>query len=183
MPLSKPTERKLIHTREIRCHGYQRDDGLWDIEGRITDTKTYSFSNDDRGSINAGDPLHDMLIRLTIDQDMLIHEAEASTEASPFSLCGNVTPNFAELKGLKISVGWRRAVQEKMGRALGCTHLVDMLLGPMAVTAFQTLSLLRRKSPHGKLAEKPPPLLNTCHAFASDSPVVKRRWPLHYAGK
>ena len=184
MPLSKPADRKLMHTRDIRCHGYQREDGLWDIEGRIVDTKTYSFANDDRGRINAGDPLHDMVIRLTIDDDMVIHAAEASTESAPFSICDRVTADFAVLKGLKIAFGWRRAVQERMGGALGCTHLVDMLLGPVAVTAFQTLAPLRRKHLlEGSAAGKPPQLLNTCHAFASDSPVVKRRWPQHYTGK
>jgi hypothetical protein len=182
MPLSKPAARKLMHTRDIRCHGYQRDDGLWDIEGRITDTKAYTFANDGRGGISAGDPLHDMLIRLTVDDDMVIQEAEASTDSSPFSHCGDVTPNFAELKGLKIGAGWRRAVQERMGRALGCTHLVDMLLGPVAVTAFQTLSVLRRQRTQDVSQEETPQLLNTCHAFASDGPVVKRRWPRHYTG-
>ena len=28
----------------------------------------------------------------------------------------------------------------------------------------------------------PPPVLNTCHALASDSPVVKKRWPRVYSG-
>ncbi len=29
----------------------------------------------------------------------------------------------------------------------------------------------------------PPPVLNTCHALVSDSPVVKQRWPLAYTGR
>ena len=35
MPLSKPAPRKHIHTREIKCLGFEREDGLWDIEGRL----------------------------------------------------------------------------------------------------------------------------------------------------
>ena len=27
MPLKKPARRKHIHTRDVRCHGYQREDG------------------------------------------------------------------------------------------------------------------------------------------------------------
>ena len=58
MPLEKPQPRKHIHTRDIQCRGYHRDDGLWDIEGTIMDTKTYSFDNIDRDGIPAGEPLH-----------------------------------------------------------------------------------------------------------------------------
>ena len=45
MPLSQAAPRQHIHTREIVCRGYLRDDGLWDIEGSICDVKTYSFDN------------------------------------------------------------------------------------------------------------------------------------------
>ena len=55
MPLAGPSPRKLIHTNEIRCTGIERDDGLWDIEGRITDVKCYSYETQDRGGINDAD--------------------------------------------------------------------------------------------------------------------------------
>ncbi len=32
MPLPDPAPRKLIHTREIICHAYEREDDLWDLE-------------------------------------------------------------------------------------------------------------------------------------------------------
>ena len=54
MPLPRPARRELIHQRDIRCRGYQREDGLWDIEGELIDTKTYSFANRDREGIVAG---------------------------------------------------------------------------------------------------------------------------------
>ena len=40
MPLSAPAARERLHTRQIECHGYRRADGLFDIEGHSTDTKT-----------------------------------------------------------------------------------------------------------------------------------------------
>ena len=118
MPLSKPAPRKHIHTRDIKCLGFERDDGLWDIEGRLTDTKTYTFDNHDRGGIAAGEAIHDMLIRLTVTGDMVVQAAEASTESSPFSMCGDVTQAFSRLVGLKIGPGWRKAVDEAMGIVL-----------------------------------------------------------------
>ena len=41
MPLSTSAPRQLMHNRAIECRGYQREDGLWDIEGHLVDTKTY----------------------------------------------------------------------------------------------------------------------------------------------
>ena len=57
MPLPDPTsERTLLHTRTITCEGYARDDGLWDIDGWMTDVKTYDAPNQDRNGIPAGEP-------------------------------------------------------------------------------------------------------------------------------
>ena len=55
MPLPAATPREPIHTRRIECQGFLRQDGLWDIEGRLTDGKTYSFKNEYRGEVKVGD--------------------------------------------------------------------------------------------------------------------------------
>ena len=39
MPLSPAPPRQPVHDRRVRCQGYRRADGLWDIEGHLTDTK------------------------------------------------------------------------------------------------------------------------------------------------
>jgi hypothetical protein len=179
MPLSKPTPRNQIHTRKIEAQGYQRDDGLWDIESRLVDTKTYSFDNTDRGMINSGEPIHDISIRLTIDDDMTVQNAEAIIDTGPFTLCGDITPAFNVLEGLSIKPGWRKSVLQKLGGAKGCTHIVDMLLGPVAVTAWQTVSPARQKRNSPAQGGKPT-LLNSCHAFRATSPIVKREWPDFY---
>ena len=86
MPLSEPAARKLAHTRVVTCRGYGREDGLWDIEGRIVDTKPYRFQNRDRGGwIEADEALHDMSIRLTVSLDLEVIDAEAVIDASPFN--------------------------------------------------------------------------------------------------
>lgn len=177
MPLSKAAPREHIHTRKIDCRGYRRDDGLWDIEGALVDTKTYSFGNEDRAGIAAGEPIHEMHIRLTIDDDMVVRGAEAITDSGPFNVCGDVTAGFTRIEGLRIGPGWRRAVLEKMAGAKGCTHLTDLLIGPLAVTAYQTLQKVRRKKDAQRPAGKKPPLLDSCHAFASGGPLAKKRWP------
>ncbi|HIK87341.1 MAG TPA: DUF2889 domain-containing protein, partial [Alphaproteobacteria bacterium] len=53
MTLSPFYKREKIHNRSIQCEGFKREDGLWDIEGHLKDTKTYDFKNDSRGDVNA----------------------------------------------------------------------------------------------------------------------------------
>jgi len=102
MPLSEPAAREHIHTRSVSCTGYRRSDGLWDIEGHLTDVKTYTFSNSERGDVLPGEPVHEMWIRLTVDDDLHIHDVEATTEFSPFGICKEIAPNFKRLIGVSI---------------------------------------------------------------------------------
>jgi hypothetical protein len=185
MPLSAPkVERERLHDRRYEFQGFRRKDGLWDIEGRMTDTKTYSFPNDYRGEIKAGEPLHDMRIRLTLDEHFVVTDIEVSTDGSPFSICGDVAPNFAVVKGLRIGSGWNKRLKELLGGTRGCTHHVEML-GAMATVAYQTmwgqLAREKKKAPESDGARRPG-FLDTCHAFAADGEVVKKHWPAFYTG-
>ena len=186
MPLSAPkVEREHLHDRRYEFQGFRRADKLWDIEGRMTDAKTYAFDNEDRGRIEAGEPLHDMRIRLTIDERFVVHDIEVSTDAAPFSICPAITPNFAVVKGLRIGPGWRKNLKERLGGVHGCTHHVEMLVA-MATVAYQSLWSKREHHEEEEAdarAGKRPAVLDTCHALASDSPVVKRHWPKFYTGK
>lgn len=163
--LSKAAARDLVHTRQIVCRGYRRADGLWDIEGTMEDSKAYSFANHDRGGIAAGEPLHRMHIRLTLDDDLVVQVAEAVTEAAPYSICGDVTSVFAALVGLQIGPGWRRQVLARMQGVRGCTHLTELLLGPMTTTAVQTILPIRRREATADSAR--PPVPGTCYGRAN----------------
>lgn len=183
MPLSEPVNRELTHTRVVTCHGYRREDGLLDIEGRIVDTKPYRFRNKDRGGwIEADEALHDMSVRLTVNLDLEVVDVDAVIDASPYHYCKCVTPVVQNLIGLKIAPGWTRNSKKAMGANRGCTHLTE-LLGPIATTAIQTVSSEKiersRDKPHGGSNA----YLNTCHSYAADSPVVKEHWPELYQGK
>jgi hypothetical protein len=183
MPLSPPAAaRQHIHTRRVEVRGYRREDGLWDIEGHLADTKTYSFANMDRGEIPAGEAVHDMWLRLTVDDELKIHAVEAVTDGAPYGVCPAITPNFQRLVGVRIGPGFRRELKQRLGGREGCTHLVE-LLGPIATTAYQTVFPL--KSNEERAAGAPrrrPGVLDTCHALASDSEVVKKHWPEFYTG-
>lgn len=180
MPLSEPASRKRLHHRAIALEGFQRDDGLFDIEGRLVDTKDHGFDNDWRGRLEPGTPIHDMWLRLTLDADYVVRAIEAVIDASPFEICPVVTANFQRLVGVRVGEGWRRAVRERVGGVAGCTHLVE-LLGPIGTVAFQTMATLRRGVPTGGLAsDGRPRLIDSCHALRADGPVVAKRWPEHH---
>jgi len=124
-----------------------------------------------------------MWLRLTIDEAMKIHAVEAVTDHGPFPICPAITPRFRLIEGLTIGPGWTRAVRKRLGGALGCTHLVE-LLGPLATTAYQTLVGQRSAREEQAIdTGKRPVLLDTCHALASDSPVVRDLWPRFYTGE
>ncbi|MEE2721656.1 MAG: DUF2889 domain-containing protein [Pseudomonadota bacterium] len=183
MPLSPNVDRDPIHTRAIECKSYRRSDGLWDIEGHLTDVKAYPFLNDFRGEVKAGEPLHDMWIRLTVDSEFIVQKVEAVTEAGPYALCPEILPSFQKLKGLKIGPGWNRRVRENLGGARGCTHLVDMLK-PMATVAFHTVrwsdSAPSNSDREPEKLARPP--VNTCHVWASGGEKIKNEYPDFYTG-
>jgi hypothetical protein len=185
MPLSTPAPRKLAHTRAIEVKGYEREDGLWDIEAELKDTKAQAHSRRHGGADRkAGEPVHHMRLRLTIDLDMRIHDAEAVTDTGPYPFCGDITPNFKSLTGLTIGRGWRREINERLGGVKGCTHLVE-LLGPMGTTAFQATGRAReaRREAAPPAAPKKPYQIGSCHAYREDSPAVLERWPAFYKGR
>ena len=177
MPLSPPAPRKHMHTRAIECKGYEREDGLWDIEAQLVDTKTYFHSRRNGGrERQPGEPVHHMWLRLTIDLDLVIREAEAATDSGPYAQCGAITPNFKALAGVKIGPGWRREISSRLGGVKGCTHLVE-LLGPLGTTAYQATGRAREARNTGKPITRKPYQLNSCHVYKDDSPATLERWP------
>jgi hypothetical protein len=201
MPLSPPAARRHLHARTLAVDGYIRDDGLWEIEARILDHRSYAFDNEWRGRVMPGTPLHEMWIRVTLADDLTIAAVEAGTDHSPFAVCPEVLPNFQRLVGARIGPGFARAVREAVGGRKGCTHIVDML-DQVATVALQTkvtaqAKALRRRAlgepadpaaagARSPWAEAPagtrPPVIDTCYAWASDGEVVRRLLPEHFTG-
>ena len=195
MPLSEPAPRQRFHTRVITIHGYKREDGLYDIEAELADTRAQAFSLPERGLLQPGEKLHGMRFRLTIDDRMLIHASEAVTEFSPFATCSGGAASFSRLAGLTIRPGFLREAIARVHGTDGCTHLRE-LIQQMATVAYQTLWPVRiareRAAAAARAAGQPAggpagddaseSLINSCFAYAADSPVVRERWPHRYTG-
>ena len=174
--LSDPAPREPVHTREINLKGFRREDGLMDVEGVITDVKTYDFPNRTKGTIKAGKPYHHMHVRITFDDSLEIVAAEAATLEGPYEICPAATKVFDRLVGLSIGPGWRAKVRQAIGGIEGCTHITE-LMGPVATVAFQTLygEKARQRREGGDVAEGREADLavaNTCIGHAEDPEAV-----------
>ncbi|PPQ26615.1 DUF2889 domain-containing protein [Rhodopila globiformis] len=200
MPLSQPADRERLHTRAIEINGYRRHDGLYDIEAHLTDCKSYGLANVDRGTIEPGEPLHDLWIRVTVDESMHILSVEAVSDRTPYTTCPDAAPNFARLVGLQIKGGFVREANKLVGGVIGCTHLRE-LLQQVATTAFQTINPSKARRELQAEGEHPNRqgsdaldkritekwgggmrILNTCLAYDEKGPLVRRRWPDLYIG-
>lgn len=193
MELSPPAARRLMHNRTVTCAGYRREDGLWDIEGRIVDTKPFAVVESYRGHRPALSDVHNIAIRLTIDEDFVVRDIEVHMEAVPYPICPGAIPNYRRLIGARIGAGWRKAVNAAVGSTAGCTHARELLF-PMATVAFQTLlgwedafatteekaararrEAARRSAEHAD--PERPQFLDGCYSWSSEREVVARLYP------
>ncbi len=92
-----PTGCRQVHLRRLTCRRLQRDDGLWDTEGRLTVTKPEAVSPPER-EVQADEAIHDMLVCLSIDREFLIRDASARTLSASsdcFAACSaaHTSPN------------------------------------------------------------------------------------------
>ncbi len=177
MPLSPPTSpRALKHTRAIQIDAFARDDGLWDIDARISDVKTRD-AHLTSGTRPAGSPMHDLLLRLTIDTRFTIVAAEAVSEAVPYpGYCDTIGPAYAKLVGLNLVRGFRKQLHEVLGGALGCTHITELAqtLPTAAIQAFAG----EVYNPYEAVGENGKPFqLDQCHALRSEGPAVAKFYP------
>ena len=179
MPLSPPVNRTSLHQRSITCNGYERDDGLWDIEAHMIDTRGYDIELETAPKLPAGQPLHEMWLRVTIDDLATIKMVDIAFGATPFKVCGGVAERYQQLVGLQIGPGWRKRLRGLVTGTLGCTHMTE-LLGPIATVTFQTLAPVlskRNKQSNAVNTKSRPPHIDTCHALRANGSVVKEYYP------
>ncbi len=179
LPDSAP--RELVHTRVIATKGFRRLDGLWDLEAELSDVKTHptGFAGDHARA--AGEPIHRMQIRLTMDDAYKIHDAVAAMPSTPFPECLPAASPFVNLVGAVIGPGWRKQIDVAMGGTAGCTHLRE-LLAVMATVAYQTIGSYRRHEPSLRDTAspgefEPPHYMGKCISWDFNGTVIARVAP------
>jgi hypothetical protein len=180
MPLPvTEVERELTHTRRVRYEGYKRSDGLWDIEGHITDVKNHDFQLK-TGVRRAGLPVHDMWIRVTIDRSFTIVDAQACSDSVPYpGACETIAPAYKALVGLSLIKDFRRKTRELLGGVRGCTHLTEML-GGLPTAAIQTFAGEQREE---RGDGRKPFQLDQCHALETTTETVRTLYPKWHRAK
>ena len=180
MPLPvSDVERSLTHTRRVRYEGYKRADGLWDLEAHLSDVKSHDYSLK-TGVRRAGQAIHEMCLRITIDRTMTIVDAAASSDAVPYpGGCEPAAAAYRQLIGLNLTRDFRKTTRELLGGVRGCTHLTEML-GGMPTAAVQTFA--------GEMTEEredgsKPFQLDQCQALETSGETVKKWYPKWYRGK
>ena len=179
MPLSPPVPRALRHTRAIHVEAYARDDGLWDLDARITDIKERDVALAS-GVRAAGMPLHDLSLRITINRELVIVAAEACSDAVPYpGFCDTIGPAYAQLVGLSLMKGFRLGLKDRLAGVLGCTHLSELaqVLPTAAIQAYANDVIKTREGPGEDALPHKPFQIDKCHALRSDGPAVAQYYP------
>jgi Protein of unknown function (DUF2889) len=175
--------REEIHHRVVDLRFSSRSDGLYEVEGRLVDRKSHPFRRAlAESETPPGTPLHDISVRLVLDDSLLVHDASARMTVTPFAVCQGATQTLAPLRGLRIGPGWNSRVRALLGGSASCTHIAE-ILGPMATTAIQAFAPQRQafmNGPGGELQRRAK--VDSCFAYAAHRDVVARLWPdLHRA--
>ena len=172
MPLPAPDcTRQPSHQRSITVRAYARSDGLWDIEGQLTDAWPEAIPKAG-GMLAAGEPMHSMWLRLTVDKTATIVAVQAVTDAGPYgAACGAIAPDYGQLVGVRVARGYRDAVRRLFGRTAGCTHMNE-LAGVMGSAVLQ--AMWNELTPD---ADEQPFSIDGCHALKSSGPQVAEFFP------
>jgi len=124
MPLTEPTpHRQRLHSRHVTYEGFQREDGLFDIEGRLVDVKdtdTMLLS----GVRAAGEAIHDGVLPATL-----------ALAAAPFA--------YYRARSRTLRAQRRRAWPDAIEPLAGAVRTGDTLPAALAVIACRACSRLR----------------------------------------
>ena len=181
LQLPEAAARKPAHTRKTEFHVYARDDGMWDIDAVILDTKPYPLHTMDSGLRQPGDSIHQMAIRVTIDEEMTVRSIATAMAAAPFNECPAALDPMQKMVGASMTKGWRRSIDAALGGTLGCTHLRELLFN-MATPAYQAIRPYRQyiRIQNGEPVrprDKPPGHLGGCMTWDAAGPMVRRLMP------
>jgi len=180
MPLSPPISRRALkHTRSIQVQSFAREDGLWDIDARLTDIRLRDMKLAS-GTRPAGEPIHDLWLRLTINTELTVVDAQACSDAVPYpGYCETIGPDYSKLIGLNLLKGFRQGVKERLTGIAGCTHLTELaqILPTVAIQAFAGEVFPTRDGSAADGLDQKPFQLDRCHALRTDGEAVAKFYP------
>lgn len=176
MPLSPPAPRKPSHTRRVIYQGYEREDGLWDIEAELHDSKPFDGKSLRDGSVRpAGAPIHHMWLRVTVNRQLVVQAIDVAMDSHPLQGCTEAQTALQHMVGCSMARGWRQSIQKHLGGVASCTHLRELLFN-LATAAFQSVPAVFSSS-H---PDEPPRHLGQCTGWDFNGQGVKEFFPQFY---
>ena len=184
MSLPQTVARKPLHTRRITFEGFLRDDGLFDIDAELIDSKSEPIRMHESGELPAGGAIHLMRVRVTVDDSLTIRAIQTAMDAAPFGICQNAVDPVQKLVGATLGAGWRKAIEAAMGGVAGCTHLRELLFN-VATAAFQTvpIELAKQREARGETRDPDAPVpyfVGKCLSWDRAGPIVQRVLPIYF---
>jgi hypothetical protein len=131
--------------------------------------------------------IHDFGVEGVVEgPNLTLVELDVAAYAHPYPDCPFAIPPVANLIGLDVARGWRRAVLEVFAGARGCTHVTTLLLG---LSELSTIAIFlqinpavpytpetRRNGQWIKAAHAfAPKLADACYGLRADGPVIREQ--------
>ena len=121
---------------------------------------------------------HNIRVELVVDlQTSVILDARADMVKAPFDICALTLNNMRRVAGLRVERGIQKKIADALGHAEGCTHLVDLTMEAVRLSANVLLGFTRfdaewrerRMSDEEFIKQVKPVLKNSCLPFREDS--------------
>jgi hypothetical protein len=170
--------REELHFRRIDLRGWRRADGLFEVEARLVDRKPRDFRppGGDASLVPANEPIHDFVVRVAFDRELVVRGIRAEPGAIPYRDCAHGGDSLQALVGLRLGAGWNAEVRKRLPNAETCTHVKE-LMGPIATVAIQSTVEMRMRQLDAADATGKPLKIDTCYAYAASRELVLHRWP------
>ena len=178
LPPAAP-QRQLKHRRQIDVQVFACGNGLWEVDAVLTDVKTRVAQMAD-GPRQPGTPIHDMLLRLVVNEQLDVIAAGSETRWMPYQdLCSEHGDAYARLVGLNLLKDFRKQLRLRVGGVLGCTHITELaqVLPTAVVQAFAGEVIDTRGTAEGA---SQPFQIDRCHALRSSGEAVRLHYPRWY---
>lgn len=161
-----------LQVRTIRAEAWRVSDDEIDVTGRLVDDRPaggprwFGMSQDTI--------VHDMTLTIRVRHpDLVITQASGQMDSHPYTLCPDALPPLQGLVGLSVARGFTRAVNERFGRQLGCSHMTALIqaLGPVV---RQAAGAAFRDEDSPPRADRDLWFVNTCQAWREQGPLHTR---------
>lgn len=170
--------REALHVRRIEFRGFRRSDGLFEVEGHLTDQKPRDFTPPSGlRVVPANEFIHDIGLRVVFDLDMVVHAVSTFIRAYPYRECPGGGESLQALVGLRIGPGWSAEVRKRLPPGETCAHLREILI-PLATAAIQAVNPLRAQVLLDATDASGKPLkVDSCYAYGASRELVLQHWP------